>query len=179
MWPTRGGDVVNFSFEGRRRRMQTTSPELPEGFPSRAAVFSAGGHLSPWVPKLLMLGGDIESNPGPKTYICRICKSLINKCQISVQCNIRSKHWLHLKCSGIRLREYSPTYTCPLHIDHDSDENNNNLSLTSTSTTTAKPDSPNQTASPSHSTDPQTTTDSDPPTSPSQSSSSTDTSTYR
>ena len=37
----------------------------PRILTSRAAVFSAGGHLSPWVSMLLLLGGDIQTNLGP------------------------------------------------------------------------------------------------------------------
>ena len=124
-----------------------------------------------------MLGGDIERNLGPRTYICRFCNTIFNKRQTWIQCNSTSKHWIHLKCSGIRLREYSPSFTCYLHTSHDSDSIDDHT-LTSISTTSTEPDSPNQTANSSHSTNLHTTTDEDTP-SPPQSPSSTDTSTHR
>ena len=44
-----------------------------------------------------------RENPGLPIYTCRICKQTIDKCQTSICCNFKSKHWTHLKCSGIRL----------------------------------------------------------------------------
>ena len=149
----------------------------PRGiYPSRAAVFSAGGYLSPWVPMLLLLGGDIERNPGPPTYICRICHLIINKRQTSIQCNTKSKHWIHLKCSGIRLREYDQSFHCNLHLDHETSTDNqsseHDQSTTSTSSTSTENESTdsNATTSPSTRTDSQSTTDSDNHSSPTNSS---------
>ena len=63
----------------RRRRCKPYHYHSPKVLPSRVAVFSASGCLSPCVPKLLLLGGDIELNPGPPKYLCRICNSIISK----------------------------------------------------------------------------------------------------
>ena len=129
--PSSDGDD-DFDYYGRRcwKKRKLHYPSSLWVYPSRAAVFSAGRLLSPCVPKLLILRGDIETNPGPKTYICRICNNIINERQTSIQCNYKSKHWIHLKCSNIRLREYSPTFICSLHRNQDSDSNNDH-SLTS------------------------------------------------
>ena len=140
---TRRGTVGDF---GRRklRRKRTPANRItftPRGFPSRAAVFSAGGHLSPWVPKLLLLGGDIEENPGPPIYTCRICNRTITKRQTSLQCNHRSKHWIHLRCSGILLRNYNPTYTCSLHQDPNSSSDRPNTSTETDDDNTRSPQS--------------------------------------
>ena len=152
----RRGTIEDFGFSFARREEEFSANRInitPRGFPSRAAVFSAGGHLSPWVSKLLLLGGDIEENPGPPIYTCRICNKTITKRQTSLQCNNRSKHWIHLRCSGILLRNYNPTYTCPLHQDPNSSSDRPN-----TSTETDDPDnhsSPqsNPPSTPHHSTD--------------------------
>ena len=131
----------------RRRRCKPYHYHSPKVLPSRVAVFSASGCLSPWVPKLLLLGGDIELNPGPPKYICRICKSIISKRQTSVQCNSVSKHWIHSKCSGILLREYSQSYLCPNHSVPTSPDP---VSTSSSSTTSppASPDNPSPPTSP-------------------------------
>ena len=127
-------------------------PYSPRDPPSRAAIFSVGEHLSPWVPMLLLLGGDIETNPGPPTYICRLCKQIINKRQTSIQCNSKSKHWIHLKCSGTRLKDYNSSFLCNLHSNQDSttdtdQSSDNDHSTTSTSTSPASSSSHSRTQS--------------------------------
>ena len=128
-----GDDAVDVSGNAEEDGCKPRHFHSPRVLPSRAAVFSAGGHLSPWVPMLLLLGGDVETNPGPTTYTC---KTNINKRQTSIQCNNRSKHWIHLKCSGIQLKEYNQTFTCSLHSDQDTSTNSDLSSTSDTSTAT-------------------------------------------
>ena len=64
--------------------------------------------------------GDVETNPGPTTsrkqvWICNICHRHIQvRKQISIRCNM-IEHWMHLRCSGIRLAQYTDTWTCHQH----------------------------------------------------------------
>ena len=59
-----------------------------------------------------------ETNPDPTTtrnqlWICDICHRKIHgRKQISIRCN-RIEHWVHLRCAGIRLAQY--TDTCHLY----------------------------------------------------------------
>ena len=61
-----------------------------------------------------------ETNPGPTTtckqvWICDICHRQIQvRKQISVRCN-RIEHWVHLRCAGFRLAQYTDTWTCHQH----------------------------------------------------------------
>ena len=151
MWRVRRGTTINEEIRGCKPH-HFNSPKV---LPSRVAVFSAGGHLSPWVPLLLLLGGDIEMNPGPPTYICRICNQIINKRQTSILCNTKSKHWIHSKCSGIRLRDYNPSFICTRHRDNNQDSDSDNPTTPTTPTTSStdsdnqnSPDPPNSTHSP-------------------------------
>ena len=155
VWLSRSGDDIgdeNYTEEDNDAVCKPYYPCSPRDFPSRAAVFSAGGHLSPWVSMLLLLGGDIETNPGPPTYICRLCKQIINKRQTSIQCNSKSKHWIHLKCSGTRLKDYNSSFLCNLHSNQDSttdtdQSSDNDHSTTSTSTSPASSSSHSRTQS--------------------------------
>ena len=54
--------------------------------------------LTNWMIRLLLLGGDIHSNPGLKTHkwACDICLKPITKHQTSILFNY-TKHWVHLK----------------------------------------------------------------------------------
>ena len=70
---------------------------------------------------LLIKAGDIETNSGPTTthkqvvWICDIChKQIHGRKQISIRCN-RIEHWVHLRCTGILLTQYTDTWTCLLH----------------------------------------------------------------
>ena len=61
---------------------------------------------------LLIKAGDVETYPGPTTtrkqvWSCDICHRQIQvRKQISIRCN-RIEHWVHLKCTGIRLAQYT------------------------------------------------------------------------
>ena len=149
----RGTNASDGDFDDADANRTTLAPRGI--FPSRTAVFSAGGHLSPWVPLLHLLGRYIEMNPGPPTYICRLCNQIINKRQTSVLCNYNSKHWIHSKCSGIRLRDYNPSFTCTRHRDQNQDSDSDNPTSPTTPTTSStdsdgqnSPDSPHSTHPP-------------------------------
>ena len=62
-----------------------------------------------WKRAQLLLAGDVESNPGPMWY-CAICTHKITSYQTSIQCNHTTPHWIHLKCSHIKLKSYSPSF---------------------------------------------------------------------
>ena len=76
--------------------------------------------LAGWLALLLMKAGDVETNPGPTTthihvWICDIChKQIHGKKQISIRCN-RIEHWVHLRCAGICIAQYTYTWTFHLH----------------------------------------------------------------
>ena len=69
---------------------------------------------------ILIKGGDVETNPGLTTtrkqvWIFDICHRQIQvRKQISIRCNI-IEHWMHLRCAGIRLTQYTDTWTCHQH----------------------------------------------------------------
>ena len=73
-----------------------------------------------WLALLLIKAGDGETNPDPTTthkqvLICDIChKKIHGRKQISIKCN-RIEHWVNRKCAGIRLTQYTDTWTCHLH----------------------------------------------------------------
>jgi hypothetical protein len=69
-----------------------------------------------WLAELIALSGDIESNPGPTlTWTCDICKDYITRHQTSIRCNHTNDHWLHLRCTDTRLRDYTDTWKCSGH----------------------------------------------------------------
>ena len=73
-----------------------------------------------WLALLLIKACDIETNPGLTTthkevWIFDICpKQIHDRNQISIRCN-RIGHWVHLRCAGIRLAQYTDAWICHLH----------------------------------------------------------------
>lgn len=73
----------------------------------------ANSHVSQFHLSLLLLCGDVESNPGPR-YPCSICSTSVSATDKrgSFKCNLCRK-WVHLKCSGLNsLKDYSINYYC-------------------------------------------------------------------
>ena len=74
------------------------------------------GHAG-WLVMLHMKSGDVSTNPGPTTthkqiWICDIWHRQIQvRKQISIWCN-SIEHWVHLRSAGIRLAQYTDTWTC-------------------------------------------------------------------
>ena len=67
--------------------------------------------------KILLIRAGIESNPGPITYSCPVCKSNLSRNATSVQCN-RCQEWVHFRksnnCSELpSLKTYNKNYICP------------------------------------------------------------------
>ena len=73
-----------------------------------------------WLATFLIKASDVETNPGSTTsrkqvWICNICHRQIQvRKQISIRCN-RIEHWVHLRCTCIRLAQYTDTWTCHQH----------------------------------------------------------------
>ncbi|XP_076062668.1 uncharacterized protein LOC143037903 isoform X1 [Oratosquilla oratoria] len=80
-------------------------------------VFSAlRGDFPAITPLLLLLAGDVESNPGTTTkYTCPTCSKPITSSRQtkgSVQCNM-CKNWAHLTCTTLAdTNQYTNTWTC-------------------------------------------------------------------
>ena len=85
-------------------------------------VFLASRTCGParWLAMLLIKLGHVETNPGPTTtrkrvWICDICHIQIQvRKQISIRCNM-IEHWTHLRCAGIRLAQYTDSWTSHQH----------------------------------------------------------------
>ena len=85
---------------------------------ARLPFFWASWQCGPagWLAKLLIKAGDVETNPGPTTsrkqvWICDICHRQIQvRKPISIRCN-SIEHWVNLRCTGIRLAQYTDTST--------------------------------------------------------------------
>ena len=56
---------------------------------------------------LLLLAGDVEVNPGPRTwkYPCGVCAKPVKRNQRGVQCDV-CLSWLHTRCIGVSNEEY-------------------------------------------------------------------------
>ena len=59
---------------------------------------------------LIRGGGGVHPNPGP-SYPCTICKKSTWRGRSGSCC--RCDAWTHLRCAGIRERDWSPTWLCP------------------------------------------------------------------
>ena len=66
---------------------------------------------------LLLLSGDVETNPGPVRFPCGICERAVKVNQRGIQCD-GCDVWLHTKCIGMSskiyqcLAESSATWIC-------------------------------------------------------------------
>ena len=88
-------------------------------------VFLASRPCGPagWLAMLLINADDVETNPGPTTtckqvWICDIYHRQIHvRKQISIRCT-RNEHWVHLRCAGIRLAQYTDTWACHQHREY-------------------------------------------------------------
>ena len=54
---------------------------------------------------LIVLGGDIETNPGPSKYPCKICNKPVARTHRALQCD-ECDQWVHIKCGDISPIEY-------------------------------------------------------------------------
>ena len=114
MSPPRGGWGCRTILAAKRHH---SFPAPRKGGP--ASVFSEARHASPGAlpVDLLLLSGDVEENPGPRTiWACELCTRNIHHSQTSIRCNHHTPHWIHLKCADItHTREYTNTYVCAIH----------------------------------------------------------------
>ena len=98
--------------------MQIVSNLLLLAMRARFTVLVQPGLLA----RLLIKDGDVETNPVPTTIRKQICiwdichKQIHGRKQIPIRCN-RIEQWVHLRCAGIRLAQYTDTWTCHLHKD--------------------------------------------------------------
>ena len=109
-----------------------------------------------WLAMLLVKAGDVETNPGPTitrklVWMYDICHRHIQVGkQISIGCN-RTEHWVHLRCAGIRLAQYTNTWRCHNHKESrltthtHTNKKQNTTSPSQTQTKAAHPLSPNTT----------------------------------
>ena len=92
---------------------------LPPAMRARFTAFWASRphELAVWLAQLLTKAGDVETNPGPtstQVWICDVCKKIIHtRKQTSIRCN-KTQHWVHLRCAGIQIAQYTDTWTCHL-----------------------------------------------------------------
>ena len=54
---------------------------------------------------LLLLCGDIETNPGPTRYPCKLCRKPVAKTHRALCCE-GCDQWVHILCAGIPKTEY-------------------------------------------------------------------------
>ena len=102
----------------------STPPAPSNGDPITVLGASRLCRPAGWLAMLLIKAGDVETNPGPTTIhkqvrICDIChrQTQVRK-QISVMCN-RIEQWVRLRYAGIRLAQYTDTWTCHKHMNSD------------------------------------------------------------
>ena len=91
--------------------------KLCRPFPPRFFGASQSCRPTGWPALLLIKAGDVETNSGltnthKQVWICDICHIKIQvRKQILIRCN-RIENWVHPRCTGIRLAQYTDTWTC-------------------------------------------------------------------
>ena len=88
-------------------------PRSPAGGWRRFVLKQAEAGPRPGLPTLILLAGDVETNPGP-IYICDLCTNHITNRQTSILCNSTPPHWIHKNCTNTTLAQYrgNPHWTC-------------------------------------------------------------------
>ena len=106
-----------------------STQSLPPELGSRFLFLAIPPSLpSAWLALLLTKAGDVESNPGPTIHTNRahihqhslqsfgLVTFVTNKQHTSIRCNHTHKtHWVHLKCTQIKQRQYKPDRRCAVH----------------------------------------------------------------
>ncbi len=54
----------------------------------------------------LLLGGDIELNPSPITYLCGECEKAVAANHRALQCD-GCDQWIHIKCCNVKPKDYA------------------------------------------------------------------------
>uniref|UniRef100_A0A8D8X0Y9 Endonuclease/exonuclease/phosphatase domain-containing protein n=1 Tax=Cacopsylla melanoneura TaxID=428564 RepID=A0A8D8X0Y9_9HEMI len=69
-------------------------------------------HYPAGLLQILLIRAGIESNPGPRTWYCSVCKDILRRNQTSVKCN-NCEEWCHLRpCSGLQShKQWNSSYT--------------------------------------------------------------------
>ena len=96
--PKRNIPFSTWSFQPRGRRYLSARISL---HPNHEACFTL---------TRISICGDVESNPGPAfnskiITLCSVCQKNVRSNNRAIECNV-CKHWCHIKCGGISLREY-------------------------------------------------------------------------
>ena len=118
---TRGG-VVSTVW---KTAVQIVSTLPAQAMGAQFAVFCPAGHAEPLVvclSLLLIKSGDVESGRliqvrqphASKSGFSISATAKHGMKHILIRCNI-IEHWVHLRCAGILLAQYTDTWTCHLH----------------------------------------------------------------
>ena len=104
---------------------------------------NSGSDSSSWLSALLILSGDLEVNPGPRTFKfpCGVCSRPCKSNQKAIQCD-SCNTWLHTKCIQLDTKTYEalanssvswhcntcgqPNFSTSLFNSHDSSKITNN-----------------------------------------------------
>ena len=83
--------------------------------PAVFCIWKGSSHLRPWTRRrhsvlpncywLILLAGDVESNPGPTKYPCTACNKAVRNNQRGIFCS-RCEKWTHASCGGVSPAEY-------------------------------------------------------------------------
>ena len=87
--------------------------------PSALCTWRVNSHLRPWASSsrrrnfvlpncywLILLAGDVETNPGPAKYPCTACSKAVRNNQRGIFCSM-CENWTHARCCGIGADEYN------------------------------------------------------------------------
>ncbi len=113
-------------------RTFSPSPPMVVRIPSLAVTQSLTGRLKIYDSKYnftesnssicsiaITLSGDIQANPGPTKFLCRICQRPMAKSHRDMDCD-ECERWIHIKCCSIDPKQYvkyqsetNCTWLCP------------------------------------------------------------------
>ena len=114
--PTQASNDTSFGYKRHSLQAVELSWRLQTAVQIVSKPPASTGARFTWLALLLIKAGDVETNPGPTTthkqvWIYDIChKQIHDSNQISIKCN-SIEHWVHLRCAGIRLVQYTDTWT--------------------------------------------------------------------
>ena len=96
--PKRNISFSTWTFQPRGRRYLSARISL---YPNHEASFTL---------TRISNSGDVESNPGPAINskiitLCSVCQKNVRSYNRAIECDV-CKHWCHIKCGEISLREY-------------------------------------------------------------------------
>lgn len=106
-WAPTRGETVPVTTSGTKTHQHRCCSLGTPGFLGKEQAMPACLLLA-----LLIRAGDVEENPGPRTWMCAVCSKAVTKRSGAVQCT-QCTEWAHPRCAGVTISSWTPGFIAP------------------------------------------------------------------